>query len=61
MERLHGEILRVIVLYGRNNGLHEFQENYQIHVHSQFPSAFGHSFYDALHHLGVPEKFRIRK
>lgn len=51
--RLHGEVLRKIVLNGRYNRLHEFEKNDQIHMHAQFAATVLNGLDDLLHNLRV--------
>lgn len=54
--RSHGEILRVVVLDRRDDGLHEFEKNDQVAVDFQCPAALLHRLDDLFHHLGMSVK-----
>lgn len=50
----HGEILREIIFYCWDNGLHEFQKYYQIHVDAEHFAPLFDRLDDFLHDVGVP-------
>lgn len=53
---LHVKVLREIVLDRGDDGLDEFKEQYEVHVHVQVPSTVLHNLDEAFHNVSVPEK-----
>lgn len=51
----HGEVLREIIFYCWDNGLHEFQKYYQIHVDTEYFAPLFDRLDDFLHDVGVSE------
>ena len=58
--RLNGEIVSEIVFYCRNDGLHEFEKNYEVQVHLQLPSSFRDGLTNSFHGLGMPAKKTLK-
>ena len=58
---LHGEVTRIIVFYGGNDGLDELEEDHEVHVHTQLSTALCHSLYDLLHHISVSANKQTNK
>lgn len=51
----HCKILCKIILYRRNNGLYEFQEDYQIHMDTEHFATFFDRLYNLFHNIGMSE------
>lgn len=48
-----GEVLREVVLYGGDDGLHELEEHDEVRVHAHLAAALRHRLDYLLHHLCV--------
>lgn len=58
---IHIKILRKVVLDGRYDGLDEFQEENEVHVHVQILAALLHDRDEPFHDVGVSERDSVIK